>query len=443
MRRRHIVPDIVADRMQVSKITVGERHRKTLDAARVDALADSIAQVGLLQPIVVTHEGSLVAGRHRLEACRKLGLAWIDVNVVPEGTDALTVELAEIDENLVRAELTELERGEHNARRKEIYELLHPETKAGVAGARAKAVHNPSTATDNVSAAETASFAADTAAKTGQSERTVRRSTRVGSAITPEARDAIRETKTADNQAELLRLAALEQEQQLQAAQKIAAGEAKTVAEAVEQLAPEPAQASPDEPTGELPETLTLICGDWREELAKLPESSVDLIFTDPTPYRMAPETYGELARLAARALKPNGSLVCYAPNGSLPETLAAMGEHLTYWWTIAAHNGGSPERLSGKNVLAEWRPLVWFVRDGVREGGWVLPDFTKRGGQQEEAPAWSAIDRLTNSGETVLDPFLGAGTTLAVAHKLGRRAIGIDADEGSTNAAREHLATR
>lgn len=437
--------DLIADRMQVSKITVGTRLRKTLDAAKVDALADSIAQIGLLQPIVVTHKGALVAGRHRLEACRKLKLEWVDVNVVPEDADALTVELAEIDENLVRAELTELERGEHNARRKEIYLELHPETKHVTERGGPGRGHKTS---DNVSPV---SFSVDAAAKTGQSVRSVQRSTKVGEDITPEARDAIRETKTADNQAELLRLAALEQKQQLRAAQKIAAGEAKTVAEAVEQLAPPPAPVPAPEPEpeppaaepGVLPETITLICGDWREEMEKLPEASVDLIFTDPTKYRVVPETYAELARLAARVLKPNGSLVCYVPNGSLPETLTAMGEHLTYWWTVAAHTGGSAERLTAKNVLAEWRPLVWFVRDGVREGGWVLPDFTRQGGQQEEAPAWSAIDRLTEPGETVLDPFMNMATTLVVAHKLKRTSVGIDADEETVNAARETLATR
>jgi hypothetical protein len=43
--------------------------------------------------------------------------------------DELSSELAEIDENLIRNPLTKLEESEQMKRRKEIYEILHPESK--------------------------------------------------------------------------------------------------------------------------------------------------------------------------------------------------------------------------------------------------------------------------------------------------------------------------
>jgi modification methylase len=47
-----------------------------------------------------------------------------------------------------------------------------------------------------------------------------------------------------------------------------------------------------------------------------------------------------------------------------------------------------------------------------------------------------------TGPGEVVLDPFLGTGTTAAVAKRLGRRFIGIERDEGYAEAARARIAS-
>ena len=99
--------------------------------------------------------------------------------------DGLKAELAEIDENLVRNELHFTERGEHFARRKKIYEALHPETKAGQYGHKGGKV---------VESAETAvsSFASDTASKTGVSSRVIHEEIQLARDLVPEAKEAIR-----------------------------------------------------------------------------------------------------------------------------------------------------------------------------------------------------------------------------------------------------------
>jgi N6-adenosine-specific RNA methylase IME4 len=115
----------------------GIREVERLRALRpevVEQLEESMRARGLLQPIVVRPINGggyfLVAGLHRLEAARKLKWEGIEARVL-EGVDLDQAQLAEIDENLVRAELGPAERAMHVAKKKEIEERLHPEKKHG------------------------------------------------------------------------------------------------------------------------------------------------------------------------------------------------------------------------------------------------------------------------------------------------------------------------
>ncbi len=56
--------------MRIDDVTVGARVRR--DLGDVAGLAASIAEVGLLHPIVVTPDKRLIAGERRIEACRVL-----------------------------------------------------------------------------------------------------------------------------------------------------------------------------------------------------------------------------------------------------------------------------------------------------------------------------------------------------------------------------------
>jgi len=66
--------------MRIDAIRIGERARK--DMGDIDGLARSIAEVGLLHPVVVRPDGLLIAGVRRLEACKHLGLVDVAVTVV-------------------------------------------------------------------------------------------------------------------------------------------------------------------------------------------------------------------------------------------------------------------------------------------------------------------------------------------------------------------------
>jgi ParB-like chromosome segregation protein Spo0J len=68
----------------------------------LDRLAASIAELGLLQPTVITAAGRLIAGRRRLEAHRLLGRKTILCCVVEDLNGALPLLQAEIAENTCR-----------------------------------------------------------------------------------------------------------------------------------------------------------------------------------------------------------------------------------------------------------------------------------------------------------------------------------------------------
>jgi len=71
--------------VRLEEIYVPTKLRKDLDAAKVQALAESIIDNGLQTPIQVRRDKDryvLVTGLHRLEAVRSLGEATIDALIV-------------------------------------------------------------------------------------------------------------------------------------------------------------------------------------------------------------------------------------------------------------------------------------------------------------------------------------------------------------------------
>ncbi|MHB8953522.1 MAG: DNA methyltransferase [Pirellulaceae bacterium] len=95
---------IVRRAIAIDAIDVGNRTRK--DMGDLAALASSIEEIGLLQPVVIDSENKLVAGRRRIEACKRLG--WKEVPVVfATSVDSLfKLAQAESDENTCRKDFT-------------------------------------------------------------------------------------------------------------------------------------------------------------------------------------------------------------------------------------------------------------------------------------------------------------------------------------------------
>lgn len=95
-----ITPTAIDAFVLIEAIRVVGRHRKDLRDLR--PLAASIEDVGLLHPVVLSPDGSLLAGQRRLEACRLLGWDTVPVRIAHSADDAAKLLRAERDENVCR-----------------------------------------------------------------------------------------------------------------------------------------------------------------------------------------------------------------------------------------------------------------------------------------------------------------------------------------------------
>lgn len=178
-------------------------------------------------------------------------------------------------------------------------------------------------------------------------------------------------------------------------------------------------------------------------------DESVDAIVTDPPYPREFIELFDALGALAARVLKPGGSLLCLCGQSYLPDYIERLSRHLDYHWAIGVHMpGGQAVQLHDRQVTAFWKPILWFTK-GRRDGRWAS-DFIRTDtnnndkahhhwGQSEQIMR-GMVERVSLPGETVLDPFLGGGTTGVVCREMKRKFVGVEIDEAVAKGAMHRI---
>ena len=217
----------------IEDIKIDQRHRGT-DPAKVTSLAESIRNVGLINAITIDEDYNLIAGRHRIEACIELGWKTVECRVL--NLTGLKAELAAIDENLERSELSQLAHVQALARRKEVYEALNP---GATAGAKRAAGSNAAQGNDVGADSAPTSFTHDVSKKTGQSVRTIQEEVAIGEKLDGEAAATIADVPAvADNKAELAALAKLPPKEQRRVAANVKAGKAPSVRQPTADITP-------------------------------------------------------------------------------------------------------------------------------------------------------------------------------------------------------------
>ncbi len=188
--------------------------------------------------------------------------------------------------------------------------------------------------------------------------------------------------------------------------------------------------------------------GDCREILPTLPK--VDLVLTDP-PYGIGINTKATQQWKApsakwrgARLTKDYG--VNEWDNSVIEDWLLAQvcskSEFQIIWggnyyqlpktscWLVW-------DKMNGENTFADCE-LAWTnLEKAVRKISYLWNGFQKEKPELREHPTQKPLDVMTwaisqapETCGTILDPFMGSGTTLRAAKDLGRKAIGIELEE-------------
>lgn len=433
--------------LRIEDITIGERIRK--DFGDLQSLADSIADIGLLQPIGVTPENMLVFGERRLRAVRDL-LQWetIPVRVV----DIESIVLGEHAENELRKDFTVSERV---AIGKQIEALLGERRGRPTTQGEKENVENfphfeQGTKTRDV-AAEKAGFG---------NARTYQQAKRVIEEGTDSLVEALDSGRVAISTA--ADLADLDDEEQEEI---LARGEGEILRKAKE-IKRERAKRRIEERTAQRARAVTLdhplsghryllLHGDLIEKYEEIGDDSVDVIITDPPyPEQFLP-VYRSLWAFASHVLRPGGHLLVMTGQSHLPHIFFPFSHiennnmewlGLRYQWTLGYFTPGQSTQVFGRKVKSNWKPVLWFVK-GKNE--WEHVEDTVRSDMNDKRfHDWGQsvggmaqlIERFTVKQAVVCDPFCGGGATGVAALELGRFFVGIDIDNACLQQTAERL---
>jgi len=190
----------------------------------------------------------------------------------------------------------------------------------------------------------------------------------------------------------------------------------------------------------------------WSVQVADIhtyqPDRQFDFIITDPPYPKEYLELYTVLAERALEWLKPNGLLLAMCGQSYFDQVMNNMAQYLEYYWTGCYLLPGQPTPLRQRQVNTVWKPVVIFSLPGNKYKGKIFGDtwksdendkaFHKWG--QSESGMLSIISQVCLPGQSILDPFCGAGTTGVAALKHGCLFEGIDIDESSVDIAKARL---
>ena len=171
---------------------------------------------------------------------------------------------------------------------------------------------------------------------------------------------------------------------------------------------------------------VTLYCGDCREVLPQLSQR-VELVLTDPPYPREFDHVWDAFVDDIPNCMTDNAFAVSFLGHYQLPRVLDCMSQNMEYYWCAQLPNNNQPI-LCGVDAKCCWKPClifrkgkarperVFFDNFGLRVKcrSWQKSQSLHKWGQAESM-MFEPIEAFCPQGGTILDPFAGGGTTLAM----------------------------
>jgi 16S rRNA G966 N2-methylase RsmD len=175
-------------------------------------------------------------------------------------------------------------------------------------------------------------------------------------------------------------------------------------------------------------------------------EKQYDFIITDPPYPKEFLPLWEVLAERANEFLKDGGLLIAMSGQSYLDEIYAMMSKHMDYYWTAAYLTPGQPTPLRQVNVNSTWKPLLIYSKGKYK--GKIFGDvFVSPGNDkdnhkwgQSEGGMYDIISKICLPGQSILDPFCGAGTTGVAALKHGCLFDGVELEIENVNISKGRL---
>ena len=196
--------------LPLDKILVPEDRLRPVEEDAAFMIGQSVATTGMIHPLVVrpTPNGeqpyTLVSGAHRHRGAQLAGLTEVAVHVIK--ADARQAQIAEIEENLFKNELSALDRAIFVTKYRQLWEEEHGAIDPKGGRPKENSVNMTEFAEDSAQG----HFFARISERMGLSRAAIERAQRIGKHLQPALYPHLRGHDEADNQALLLKLAALE-----------------------------------------------------------------------------------------------------------------------------------------------------------------------------------------------------------------------------------------